>query len=134
MGRDVADLNGRRNSRHGIRQQNGCEHRLPPIPEAGDGSRPTKCIDRATRAVPRLDRNRGVESWEAAHEARRVIHERATATSGEGAALFIVEEMVEAHGGHVHVASSAGDGTTFTVTLPRRASRSPALEPSGARP
>ena len=53
---------------------------------------------------------------------------------GLGLGLFIVKEMVEAHGGRVHVASSPGDGTAFTVTLPRRASRSPAFERSAARP
>ncbi|HEY7374909.1 MAG TPA: GAF domain-containing protein [Polyangia bacterium] len=52
---------------------------------------------------------------------------------GLGLGLFIVKAMVEAHGGHVHAASSASDGTTFTVTLPRRASRSATFARSDAR-
>lgn len=41
-----------------------------------------------------------------------------------GLGLFIVREIVRAHGGEVSVRSEAGDGTTFTVRLP---SRAPAL-------
>jgi signal transduction histidine kinase len=37
-----------------------------------------------------------------------------------GIGLFIAREIVYAHGGQIHVASNAEDGTTFTVTLPRR--------------
>ena len=37
-----------------------------------------------------------------------------------GIGLFIAREIVHAHGGQIHVASNAEDGTTFTVTLPRR--------------
>jgi sigma-B regulation protein RsbU (phosphoserine phosphatase) len=35
-----------------------------------------------------------------------------------GLGLFIVQELVKAHGGAVRVSTSARDGTTFTVTLP----------------
>jgi signal transduction histidine kinase len=37
-----------------------------------------------------------------------------------GLGLFIVREIVTAHGGTVEVASDAASGTTFTVRLPRR--------------
>lgn len=37
-----------------------------------------------------------------------------------GLGLFIVQKIVEAHGGSVAVRSSLGEGTTFTATLPRR--------------
>lgn len=36
-----------------------------------------------------------------------------------GLGLFIAREIVGAHGGHIEVASSEGDGTSFTVVLPR---------------
>ncbi|MCE9671047.1 PAS domain-containing sensor histidine kinase [Myxococcus stipitatus] len=42
---------------------------------------------------------------------------------GLGLGLFIVREIVHAHGGSVDVRSSELDGTTFTVTLPRDARR-----------
>ena len=33
--------------------------------------------------------------------------------------LYIVQEIVTAHGGQVNVESVEGQGTTFTLTLPR---------------
>lgn len=38
-----------------------------------------------------------------------------------GLGLFIVREIARAHGGRVHVASAAGEGTTFTFQAPRAA-------------
>ena len=38
----------------------------------------------------------------------------------QGLGLYIVERIVAAHGGSVSVRSSAGEGTTFTVCLPRQ--------------
>ena len=49
---------------------------------------------------------------------------------GLGLGLYIVREIVSAHGGEVSVASSREDGTTFTVRLPR-ASEGRRAEPSG---
>ena len=39
--------------------------------------------------------------------------------SGTGLGLYIVKMLVEAHGGSVSVNSARGQGTTFTVSLPR---------------
>lgn len=41
--------------------------------------------------------------------------------SGLGLGLYITMTIVRAHGGEIAVSSSAGEGTTFTVRLPRRA-------------
>ncbi|WP_242338093.1 MULTISPECIES: response regulator [Anaeromyxobacter] len=46
---------------------------------------------------------------------------RTAASGGAGLGLFIVREIVRAHGGSVAVTSEAGRGTTFYVNLPARA-------------
>lgn len=49
-------------------------------------------------------------------------------TGNLGLGLYIAERIVTAHGGHIEVASSEAEGTTFTVHLPRAAMSSPVLE------
>jgi signal transduction histidine kinase len=49
---------------------------------------------------------------------------------GLGLGLFIVKEIVRAHGGTVDVASTPAHGTIFTVRLPRRVLRSEAKSSS----
>ena len=39
---------------------------------------------------------------------------------GTGLGLSIVHELVERHGGTIEVDTKIGEGTTFTVTLPRQ--------------
>ena len=49
----------------------------------------------------------------------RVDKDRSKATGGTGLGLSIVRHVAENHGGHVTVESTVGEGTTFTVYLPR---------------
>lgn len=49
---------------------------------------------------------------------------------GLGLGLYIVREIVQAHGGAVHATSKPDDGTTFTVTLPKTFSGSSDLPKS----
>jgi signal transduction histidine kinase len=44
-----------------------------------------------------------------------------TKPGGTGFGLYLVRETVRAHGGEIAVASEVGQGTTFTITLPRAA-------------
>jgi PAS domain S-box-containing protein len=41
-------------------------------------------------------------------------------SQGLGLGLFIVKQIVDAHGGAIEVSSKAGEGTTFVVLVPRR--------------
>lgn len=49
----------------------------------------------------------------------RTLHPSRTQGPGLGLGLFIVREIVRSHGGSIAVTSSASDGTTFRVRLPR---------------
>ena len=43
----------------------------------------------------------------------------ARSQEGSGIGLALVQELVKLHGGHVHVESAVGAGSTFTVTIPQ---------------
>jgi signal transduction histidine kinase len=51
---------------------------------------------------------------------RRGLGAKAGAGGSLGLGLFISRRIVEAHGGRISVRSSAGEGTTFSVWLPRQ--------------
>jgi PAS domain S-box-containing protein len=52
---------------------------------------------------------------------RQASAPQAGRSGGLGLGLFIVRELVQAHGGQVSVRSTQQEGTTFTVVLPRNA-------------
>ncbi|MCP3164376.1 ATP-binding protein [Myxococcus sp. QH3KD-4-1] len=52
-------------------------------------------------------------------------------TSGLGLGLFIAQQIVRAHGGHVEARSSQEEGTTFTLWLPRSVPVSSSRGPDG---
>lgn len=54
-------------------------------------------------------------------DAFRITRHRRDHSRGLGLGLFIVQEVVRAHGGTVEVTSSDPEGTTFRVRLPRHA-------------
>jgi signal transduction histidine kinase len=50
---------------------------------------------------------------------RRGAQDEGRTSPGLGLGLYIVQQIVQAHGGTIAVHSTAADGTTFTVRLPR---------------
>lgn len=48
----------------------------------------------------------------------RVDKSRSKQSGGTGLGLAIVKHAVQCHGGHIHLESAPGQGTTVTVTLP----------------
>jgi signal transduction histidine kinase len=50
-------------------------------------------------------------------------------SEGLGLGLYIVRQLVLAHGGAIDVTSTDAEGTTFRVTLPRR----PPVPPAGGQ-
>jgi signal transduction histidine kinase len=63
----------------------------------------------------------------------RIAVARARTHEGTGIGLAFVHELVKLHGGRVGVASVPGEGSTFTVTLPKGATHLPADRIGGAR-
>lgn len=80
--------------------------------------------DDAARLTVR-DHGDGIE----AHDTARILgrYERASSArsfGGLGLGLYIVGQIVEAHGGSLEVEGGRGVGATFTVTIPRNGRRS----------
>jgi signal transduction histidine kinase len=51
-------------------------------------------------------------------------------SEGLGLGLYIVDQVVRSHAGTIHVDSTVGEGTTFTVELPRTVPSSPEAQRS----
>ncbi|MER2088828.1 MAG: HAMP domain-containing sensor histidine kinase, partial [Sporosarcina sp.] len=50
----------------------------------------------------------------------RADNSRTRETGGTGLGLSIVQQVVKLHGGKIDVVSSKGEGTTFTISLPKQ--------------
>jgi two-component system, OmpR family, sensor histidine kinase BaeS len=59
---------------------------------------------------------------------------RSRRTGGSGLGLAITRHLIEAHGGEITVASEVGRGSTFTIALPRDASRRDRPTPGSCDP
>ena len=63
----------------------------------------------------------------------RIEGTHARTYEGTGIGLALVQELVKLHGGHVRVESAVGQGSTFTVTIPRGTAHLPAERIQAAR-
>ena len=70
--------------------------------------------------IPEKELPRLFERFHRVHGARSRTHE------GSGIGLALVHDLVRLHGGDVQVASRLGEGTTFTVSIPRGSAHLPA--------
>jgi signal transduction histidine kinase len=91
--------------------------------------------DEADSAVVRVaDSGPGIPADELPHVFDRFFRGRTAQPPGSGIGLTVVRELVEAHGGSVAVASTHGEGTTFTVRLPVSATGTRASDHPAERP
>jgi signal transduction histidine kinase len=90
-------------------------------PRGGD-IRVSASSDAATLTVTVQDTGTGIPAADLRHIFERFYRAesvRGGGISGAGLGLAIVSTIVAAHSGTVSVASMVGEGTTFTVTMPR---------------
>ena len=71
------------------------------------------------------DSGPGIPAAELPRLFQRYARVPGTNVAGTGLGLMIVREVVEAHGGSVHVASEVGRGSSFSFVIPRAAHRPP---------
>lgn len=71
------------------------------------------------------DAGRGIAPEELPLLFQRYARLSGTNVAGTGLGLMIVREVVEAHGGTVHVTSELGRGSTFSFVLPKKRSEPP---------
>lgn len=94
---------------------NAVRHGSPDSPVRvtlkGDGARVVLCVHNAGHIPPQL-LQRVFEPFQGNRDSR-------ARSGGLGLGLYIVQQIVMAHGGSVDVQSAPSDGTTFHVVLPR---------------
>ena len=74
-----------------------------------------------TVSVTVADTGEGISSEHLPHVFDRLYRadpSRTRSTGGAGLGLTIAKQLIEAHGGTIHVESTEGEGSRFTLTLP----------------
>lgn len=96
---------------------NACKYSEPETPVMVEVSDRLEAVEVAV-----TDKGIGILSGEIPHLFERFHQVDATSTrevGGTGVGLYIVKNLVEAHGGHVSVDSVWGKGSTFRFTIPK---------------
>ncbi|MDP9368134.1 MAG: ATP-binding protein, partial [Chloroflexota bacterium] len=91
------------------------ERQLRPLP---DGERLRRHAGQAMRQVQDYGEGIQPQQKESIFSRFSSLDRLDRGRSGLGLGLFIAREIVTAHGGTIDVASTPGEGTTFTVCLP----------------
>lgn len=86
----------------------------------GDGDRVILQVNNQGDPIPQeMQQNLFTPFWRGARKNAGNMN-----SSGLGLGLYIVKQIVKAHGGEINVESNKADGTTFTVALDRRQAES----------
>jgi len=95
--------------------ENACKYASPK------GLRVSAAFDDDRVAVSVADRGEGIPSDDLSRVFTRFFRRSEGRPTGSGLGLWISRGLVEAHGGSLEVASTVGQGTTFTFSLLRAA-------------
>jgi signal transduction histidine kinase len=88
------------------------EHRQIVVGGRRDGERVLVSVSDRGIGIPRTEQKKIFEKFYRAESS--LVH----ATKGSGLGLTLVRHIMEAHGGSVELASTPGEGSTFTLVLP----------------
>lgn len=104
------------------------ENALDAVPEGGNIGIGTEIVDQDCIAIRIADNGKGISSEDLPYIFNPFF---STKPEGAGMDLAIVKRIAESHGGTVHVTSTPGDRTSFSLQLPiekRRSIRAHLLE------
>lgn len=89
----------------------------PEVSVTGDANTVTVCVRDFGIGIPAGELNRVFDRFARASNARKMR------ISGTGFGLFLTKQLVQLHAGEISVESREGEGSTFTIRLPRRVER-----------
>jgi signal transduction histidine kinase len=94
--------------------QHGADNGAITVAATGDGDQVILAVHNDGPSIPALDRARIFEPLVGTTETSSPV-----ISTNMGLGLYIVRQVVEAHGGIINLASSEAGGTVFTAKLPR---------------
>jgi signal transduction histidine kinase len=101
------------------------DQRLIRILARCDGERVLVSVSDLGIGIPKIEQKKIFEKFYRAESS--LIH----TTKGSGLGLALVRHIMEAHGGSIEVASTPGEGSTFTLVLPIAVQKRPEAQAAG---